>query len=112
VTVSVLNAGTRVGLAGLTMDLLVDAGFAKGSEGNAPRRTEVEEVQIWSPQPRNPAVSLVASHFGGDVRTVRRPAEAPGVMVVVGDRFRDLAGGRRTITARQAVSVCGPPTDG
>ena len=113
VTVSVYNASNRVGLAGLTMDRLVDAGFAEGTEGNAPRksRRKVDRVQIWTPQPRNPAVKLVASHLG-DVRVIRRPADAPGVMVVVGDGFGDLTEGRRTVTARQPVSVCGPPRDG
>jgi hypothetical protein len=112
VTVSVYNASNRVGLAGLTMDLLVDAGFAEGSEGNAPRKAQVERVQIWTRSPGNPAVGLVASHLGRDVPVVRRRADAPGVMVVVGDNFRDLVQGRRTVTARQPVTVCGPPTGG
>lgn len=108
VTVSVYNAGTRVGLAGLTMDLLVDEGFAQGSEGNAPDQRKVGRVQIWTEEPKSPAVRLVASHFR-KAKVVRREADAPGVMVVVGDNFEDLQGGRRGIKAKQATTVCGPP---
>ena len=108
VTVSVWNAGTRVGLASLTMDLLVDAGFHDGSEGNAPGKRKVERVAIWTDEPGNPAVKLVASHLG-KVDVVKRAERAPGVLVVVGDRFDDISGGRKAVTARGAASVCGPP---
>ena len=109
VTVSVYNAGRRVGLAALTMDLLVDAGFAEGTEGNAPGKRRVERVQIWSDQPRNPAVRLVASLLGGDVDVVRRANDAPGVLVVVGDGFDDLVEGKRFIKADRAATICSPP---
>ncbi|QBR92664.1 LytR C-terminal domain-containing protein [Nocardioides euryhalodurans] len=109
VTVSVYNAGTRVGLAGLTMNLLTDAGFAAGSEGNAPDRASVARVQIWTEEPKNPAVDLVASHFGQDVRVVRRSSPGAGIAVVVGDDFESLTAGQRAVVARQATSVCGPP---
>lgn len=110
VTVSVWNAGTRNGLAGLTMELLVDAGFAEGQEGNAPKRAGVERVEVWTPLPRNhPAVELVASHLGPDPRVVRRDAEAAGVLVVVGDGFEKLSKGKRLVRARSSVEVCGPP---
>ena len=109
VTVSVHNAGTRVGLAGLTMNLLVDAGFAEGSEGNARGGRKVARAQIWTDEPRNPGVRLVASHLGKQVKVVKREHDAPGVLVVVGDRFEDLAKGRRTVTARAPATVCGPP---
>ena len=108
VTVSVQNAGTRVGLAGLTMDLLVEAGFHEGREGNTPGRRRVDRVEIWTEEPGSPAVKLVASHFGG-ADVVRRPASEPGVLVVVGDGFDDLVAGRKAITAQGEVTVCGPP---
>lgn len=109
VTVSVYNAGTRVGLAGLTMDLLVDAGFAEGSEGNAPGGRKVARAEIWTQQPRSPAVRLVARHFPA-VEVVRREAVGPGVMVVVGDGFENLRPGKRGLKAKQATTVCGPPS--
>jgi len=108
VTVSVLNAGTRVGLAGLTMDLLVEAGFREGSEGNTPGKRRIDQVEIWTETPGSPAVRLVASHFG-KVDVVRRPSPGPGVLVVVGDGFDDLVPGRKSIIAQGEVSVCGPP---
>lgn len=108
VTVSVYNAGTRNGLAGLTMELLVDVGFGEGREGNAPKRADVERVQIWTDDPRNPAVKLVAAHLG-DVQVVRRDEGVPGVMVVVGDAFEKLSKGRGKLVATREAEVCSPP---
>lgn len=108
VTVSVFNAGTRNGLAGLTMDLLVDVGFGEGREGNAPEGTDVKRVQIWTDDRRNPAVRLVAAHLG-DVKIVRRDEDAPGVLVVVGDAFEKLSKGRGKLVAKREAQVCTPP---
>ncbi len=71
VTVSVYNAGEREGLAGRTMQLLTDAGFAEGNSGNAPDG-KVTGVAIWTDEPDNPAVLLVASRLGPDVE-IERP---------------------------------------
>ena len=111
VTVSVLNAGTRNGLAGLTMDLFVDAGFAEGQEGNATEGPRVENVEIWTDEPRHPAVRLVAGQLGKAVEVVQRDPTAAGVQVVVGDEFEDLVNGPRKIVARSDVEVCGPTSD-
>lgn len=110
VTVSVLNAGTRDGLAGLTMDLLVEAGFGEGQAGNAEEGPRVETVEIWTDQPRHPAVKLVARQFGDAVEVVRRDPTTAGVQVVVGDGFKDLVRGPRAVVARSDVEVCGPPS--
>ncbi len=109
VLVSVLNAGTREGLAGRTMQLLVDAGFAEGESGNAPPGTRVAAAQVWATQPRNPAVQLVASRLGPDTEVVKREATAPGVVVVVGDDFTELAKGQRKVVARSDTEICSPP---
>lgn len=110
VTVSVWNASNRNGLAGLTMELLVDAGFGKGQEGNAPRQAEVGRAAIWTPLPaEHPAVRLVASHLGSGVDIVRRDPDAAGILVVVGDNFRDLSKGMRRVVAGSNAEVCGPP---
>src|SRR4051812_10123308 len=61
VTVSVYNAGTREGLAGHTMALLTAEGFAEGRSGNVATKARVARVQVWTLQPRSPAVQLVAS---------------------------------------------------
>lgn len=107
VTVSVQNASSRVGLAGLTMDLLTEAGFRQGEEGNTPGKRRVARVEIWTDDPRNPAVRLVASHLG-DVDVVKRPTRVKGVLVVVGDRFDDLVRGKKSIRATEGTTICGP----
>jgi len=111
VTVSVLNAGTRNGLAGLTMNLLEEAGFARGQEGNAPDGAKVSSVQIWTEDRSSPAVRLVATHFKGKVRVVRREPTTAGIQVVVGDAFEDLVRGKRSVRARGEAVVCGPPVE-
>ena len=108
VTVSVWNSGKRVGLAGLTMNLLVEDGFDRGAEGNTPGKRRVERVEIWTDEPQNPAVQLVASHLG-KVDIVKRSGRAPGVLVVVGDGFEDLVPGKKSVTVRADATVCGPP---
>ncbi len=108
VTISVLNAGTRNGLAGLTLNLFEEAGFARGQEGNAPEDAKVGVVQIWTDDRTNPAVRLVASHLGKNVRVVRREPTTAGVQVVVGDGFEDLVAGEKSAKASDDVTVCGP----
>jgi len=111
VTVSVLNAGTRNGLAGLTMDLFLDAGFGQGQEGNSEDGPRVDTVEIWTDEPRHPAVQLVAQQLGDVVEVVRRDPTTAGVQVVVGDGFENLVKGPRTIAVRKDVDVCGAPSD-
>lgn len=108
VTVSVLNAGSRNGLAGLTLDLFVDAGFAEGQQGNTQDGPKVKKVEIWTDQPGHPAVKLVAQQLGKAVKVVRREPTVAGVQVVVGDDFDDLVKGPRRVRARSDVEVCGP----
>jgi len=109
VVVSVFNAGTREGLAGRTMGLLVDEGFREGDSGNAPAKAKVASAEIWTPDPKSPAVALVASRLGRDVTIVRRKAQGSGVVVVVGDGFKRLTKGRRLVVASQDTSICSPP---
>ena len=108
VTISVLNAGTRNGLAGLTMGLFTQAGFAEGNEANAPKKAQVVRAQVWTRAPGNPAVKLVSSYLEG-AKIVRRKSPGAGVTVVVGDKFKDLGKGRRSVVAQQDAQVCGPP---
>ena len=58
VVVSVYNAGSRLGLAGRTMELLTgNGGFHEGDMGNAPEGTKVPVVQIWTTEPCAPRSS-------------------------------------------------------
>lgn len=107
VTVSVFNAGNREGLAGRTMQLLTDDGFAEGIKGNVSARVGV--AQIWTLDPESPAVRLVASRLGAGVTIERREPPGTGVAVVVGDEFKDLVEGERFAVAEADATICSPP---
>lgn len=107
VTVSVYNASDRDGLAGRTMQLLTDEGFAEGKSGNVAGQVGV--VQIWTLDPESPAVALVASRLGDDVEVQRRQPPGPGVAVVVGDDFEALVKGKKAVVAESDAEICSPP---
>jgi len=111
VTVSVYNASTREGLAGDTMEKLVVRGFGVGETGNAPAGTKVRAVQIWTDDPTNPAVRLVASQFGEDAKVVEHTPLGYGVTVVVGNELGALEKGLSHITAEASATICSPPID-
>ncbi|GAA1150558.1 LytR C-terminal domain-containing protein [Nocardioides aquiterrae] len=108
VTVSVYNAGTREGLAGRVMKDLRDDGFAEGNVGDA-SSGKVGAVEIWTTEPDNPAVLLVASHLGRQVDIQRRDGLGAGVTVVVGDDFAKVVKGKRSMVAADDADVCSPP---
>ena len=109
VEVSVFNAGSRAGLADLTMSRLVARGFTQGDVGNAPSGLKVKAVQVWSTRANDAAARLVARQFGAavPVRRVDRDL-GTGVDVVVGDGFRSLAKAPRAIVVRRAQAACLP----
>ncbi|SFC14930.1 LytR cell envelope-related transcriptional attenuator [Nocardioides terrae] len=109
VTVSVLNAGKRVGLATRTMTALTGQGFNKGDRGNAPSGTDVGNAQIWTDDPGSPAVALVASRIP-KVRVVQRDVDQVGVVLVVGDKFDTVSGGVASVEAAKGTTICSPPT--
>ncbi len=108
VLVTVLNAGTRSGLASRTMSDLTARGFVRGQLANAPDGTDVPRVQIWTDDPRSPEVRLVRSHLAGPT-VVRRDPVAEGVNVVVGDGFPELSDGRSRVRVKQDTTACLAP---
>ncbi len=110
VTVSVLNGGQREGLAGRTMQLFKDRGFAEGTAGNA-ASAKVRVAEIWTEDPDSPAVRLVASVLGKGVEVKQQTSPGAGVTVVVGDEFRKLAKGRASVTSTEDTEICSPPVE-
>jgi hypothetical protein len=109
VTVSVLNASKREGLAGRTMQLLVDDGFARGQIDNAPQGTSVDSAEIWVSDPANPGAKLVRSRLGKVAVNADQKSPTVGVTVVVGDQFGDLREGAASLVLKEDAVVCSPP---
>jgi len=109
VTVSVLNASVREGLADRIMTALVDSGLARGELGNAPDDATVNSVQVWSDDLDSPAVKLVLSYLGKSAKVVRRDGPLPGVNVIVGEDFSGVIEGRKSYPVREATTLCSPP---
>lgn len=114
VTVSVFNAGSESGNATETLKQLMERGFARGTSGNAPKSAKVSRVQVWTDEPNNPAVRLVARQFGKGTNVVRTDKEAmgPGVVVVVGNGLGNLSpSAPKLVVTKQEATVCSPPLD-
>lgn len=112
VTVSVLNGSSREGLAGRTMALLEDAGFAEGQTANAPRGTAITTpAEIWVSDPENPGAKLVRARIGRVPVRVEPNNPAVGVTVVVGDTFGELRDGPTSVILEADAVVCSPPVE-
>lgn len=109
-TVNVLNAGDRIGLASSTMNALEGRGFGVGQRGNAPPGTAVRSAQIWTDDVDSPAVRLLATYLGKDAEILERTTSDPGLSVVVGDGFGRVRKGRNRIVPKQDTIVCSPVT--
>ena len=112
VTVSVLNASGREGLAGRTMQAFEDAGFAAGQTANAPKGTAVTGVaEIWVTDADNPGAKLVRARLGKVTVRVEPNNPAVGVTVVVGDEFDALRNGPPSVVLKDDAVVCSPPVE-
>lgn len=111
VLVSVFNGGTRSGVASSTLGKLVERGFVGGEAGNT-QDAGVRFVQVWAEDPTNPAVQLVARQFGPRTRvTSGHPVLGPGVVVVVGDEFKEPGPLVKSVRAESSAQICSPPLD-
>jgi hypothetical protein len=110
VTVSVLNASSREGLASRTLQQLEEAGFAGGKTDNAPKGTTLTApAEIWVDDVDNPGAALLRRRVGKvPVRSdVSNPV--PGITLVVGDGFGELRKGPESIVLKNDAVVCSPP---
>ena len=112
VTVSVLNASSREGLAGRTLQDLKDLGFAEGQTGNAPGGTSIATpAEIWVTDVDSPGAKLLRARIG-KVPVVAHPENtAAGITVVVGDTFGALRQGPESVTLSADAVVCSPPVE-
>jgi len=112
VTVSVLNASSREGLAGRTLAELEDAGFAAGQTANAPQGTAISTpAEIWVSDPDNPAAKLLRRWIGKVPVRSDVTSPAAGVTVVVGDSFGELGAGPPSLVLDADAVVCSPPLE-
>ena len=96
VTVSVYNGSDRNGLAGRTMELLEDRGFNRGATRQRAGQRRGSAAQIWSDAaPQCPPSGWSRGSTGAEV--VRRRGLGLGVMVVVGDEFKDSSRGKKAV---------------
>ena len=112
VTVSVLNAGSREGLAGRTLAELGDVGFAEGQSATAPKGTALSTPsEIWVDDVDNPGAKLLRARLG-KVPVVSHPeATYAGIIVVVGDSFGVLRQGPQSVILADDAVVCSPPVE-
>ncbi len=113
VTVSIFNGSRTNGLASRTMADLVERGFHRGDRGNAPKRIK-RGVQIWTANPTNPGVQLVAKQFRNPSIITKVDGEVPlgvGVVLVVGDNvtLRSVAKSPDQVVAEANSTLCTPP---
>ena len=112
VTVSVLNASSREGLAGRTQQELSNVGFPAGETGNAPKGTAITgPAEIWVDDVDNPGAKLLRARIG-KVPVVAHPENTqPGITVVVGDSFGELRQGPESVILDDDAVVCSPPVE-
>jgi hypothetical protein len=110
VTVSVLNASSREGLAAQTLQQLEDAGFAGGQAANAPKGTTISgPAEIWVDDTADPGAKLLRRRVGKVPVRTGTPSSAAGITLVVGDTFTALRKGPESIVLKDDAVVCSPP---
>lgn len=111
VQVNVLNASGRSGLANRVSINLQRYGFLEGGIENSESTIPVDHVAIFTDDPEDPMVQLVAQQFQVAPQIVAPdvPIDDEGVTVVVGPSYTDLNPTPPTeIAATRPVEVCVP----
>jgi hypothetical protein len=110
VTVSVLNASSREGLAGRTLQDLQAVGFAEGQTDNAPKGTALTTAsEIWVDDVDNPGAKLLRARLGKIPVVAHPEVSYAGIIVVVGDTFGELRQGPQSVVLTDDAVVCSPP---
>lgn len=111
VQVNVLNASGRSGLANRVSINLQRYGFLAGTIENSTSQIPVDHVAIFTDDPEDPMVQLVAQQFQVPPQIVAPDVAigSDGVTVVVGPSYTDLNPAPPTeIAATRPVDVCVP----
>ncbi|MEG9224931.1 LytR C-terminal domain-containing protein [Aeromicrobium sp. Sec7.5] len=111
VQVNVLNASGRSGLANRVSINLQRYGFLEGGIENSESQIPVDHVAIFTDDPEDPMVQLVAQQFQVVPQVVAPdvPIDPEGVTVVVGPNYTDLNPEPPTeIAATRPLDVCVP----
>ncbi len=109
IIVNVYNAGQRAGLAGETLDELVNKGFKRGIAANAPSNLAVgpNATVILPGGAGGPQIKLVRNQFIGKVMVLKAASLTQGVDVIVGESFRGVAAKSPTfLRVKRAVTAC------
>ncbi|MEV7993220.1 LytR C-terminal domain-containing protein [Streptomyces sp. NPDC086077] len=115
VTVNVLNATTRSGLAKKTADELKKRGFRIGEVGNAPKQWDKKVkgtgLLIGPTSALNTALPVLATQLPGAERSADRARKGVAVDLIIGNGFKELAKkpaadrALATLTAPQSAST-------
>lgn len=112
IIVNVYNSGSEAGLAGSTLDRMVNRGFKRGVAENAPPSVRAKNVTIVTDDETSPTVRLVAKQFKGTVRFVNVKDLAPGVDVIVGNDFKGVnTKAKKTMVIKTDVTSCTKTTE-
>ncbi|MFF8672197.1 LytR C-terminal domain-containing protein [Streptomyces sp. NPDC015242] len=95
ITVNVLNATTRSGLAKKTADELKKRGFKIGDVGNAPKEYDKKVkgtgVLLGPASARDTALPVLGTQLPGAERRTEAARDGAAVDLLIGDAFKELA---------------------
>ncbi|MBV7700369.1 LytR C-terminal domain-containing protein [Streptomyces sp. TRM70350] len=110
VTVNVLNATTRSGLAKRTADELKKRGFRIGEVGNAPQQWDKKVkgtgLLIGPASALNTALPVLATQLPTAERSTDPTRKGPAVDLIIGNGFKELA--RKTDADRALAELTAP----